>query len=209
MRTDKSLGKNTILQIRAHYGNQQNVDNPEVIPETSSVTAPLSIESYAITSRAFASWQIAVVSIILGSIVSGALIAINLYQLGHPTLGAIILFLSPFFLMTPERKGNLSGFWICPVASYFLACSLFQWQYAPFKRGFAEITKPPRRFAPLWYAFACGVAFWGVILAVLMLVALCLDLSQLMKGRQPEDDVPIMTAPALPQSESESDETKE
>lgn len=154
----------------------------------------------------FACWQIGIVSIFLSSIGGNALIAINLRNLGHRILGLMIFLVSPLF-MAPMLNGNKNGYWIPPLLTYFLARMLFGWQYAPFRREFARISKPPGKIAPLWFAFLWGAAGWGVLLAIVMGFALLVDLSRPSKISPIDDDVPVMMAPPL-QGNSDSHRTE-
>ena len=164
---------------------------------------PLSIELKSRTTgpqllrhRPFACWQIATVALFTSFLGAGALIAINLCLMGHRVLAIMLFIVSALMGLATVANAPIQTLWVPPLLSYFFARYLFRWEYAPFRCLFASISKPSERIAPLWYAFGCAIASWGVLLAILMLAVVCMDLSVLLSSKPKYDEIEIPIAPA-------------
>ncbi len=171
--------------------------------------------------RVFACWQIAVAAIITGFLGAGSLIAINLCLMGHRLL-AIIVFVPAAILslaqaaVPPRQKSNVFEgewrLWFPPLLAYLIARWLFRWEYAPFRKPFAQLSTPPNRTAPLWYAFVSAIASWLMVFVGFLAFALLMDVARLFSPNPaPVENLPILKARALEETETEnigSDQTE-
>ncbi len=165
--------------------------------------------------QAFACWQIAVVTIFTGILGASSLIAINLCLMGHPALAIMVSIPAismswPYFLSGPSPKTGPNAVLASALLAYLFARYLFRWQYAPFRKPFARLSTLPNRLAPLWYAFVCAIGSWMMLYVGLLALALCVDVgAPLSPNPTPVEDLPILKAPALEETEAETIESDE